>query len=136
MGRKTGNRRERRVEEIYEEAGYHTERSQGQRWGRTDWFGIVDLMAVAPGAPVRFVQVKSESASGIRKAFDKASTIFPDDHVEMEYVVYHKRAGFRLLRPVDGTYETVYDERKDDDLNMGEGLKAFLRDEREAAVDG
>lgn len=132
MSRSKGAKAEREYESAYQQAGFKTERSVGQRWGRTDWFGLFDVMCVHPDHPVRFAQVKSNQAAGIHDCFETAERLLPDAHADVEYAVRHDREGWRLMRPYyDGdrlTYRTVLDERKQD-CNMGEGLAAFLRDE-------
>lgn len=102
---------------------------------------MFDVMCVHPNHPVRFAQVKSNQAAGVRETFETAARLLPDAHTDVEYAVRHDGAGWRLLRPHDDdgrlTYQTVYDERKDVDvgphrdtsLNIGEGLTRFLRDE-------
>lgn len=130
--RQKGAKAEREYEDAYQSAGFKTERSVGQRWGRTDWFGLFDVMCVRPDRPIRFAQIKSNEAAGIRKCFEAVDRLLPADHADVEYAVRHDREGWRLMRPhADGdrlTYRTVLDERKLD-CNMGEGLVAFLRDE-------
>lgn len=144
MSKQKGDRVEREYEYAYQRAGYKTERSMGQRWGRTDWFGLFDVMCIHPDRPIRFAQVKSNRATGVRKAFLGAARLLPDEHAEVEYAVRHDGEGWRLIRPYDDdgrlTYRTVYDERKDPDvgphvdtpLNLGEGLVTFLRAEIDA----
>lgn len=127
MSRKKGNKREREAREFYEDAGYTTERSQGTRWDRSDWWGHFDLMAMSPDE-LRFAQVKSQEASGIYDIIGWARQ-WGAPNVKFDMLVCHDREGWRLLRllPEDETYTCVVDER-DTDGNMGDGVVAYLAD--------
>jgi len=135
VSRSKGSRRDREAREVFEDAGFVTEKSVPAKYGRTDWFGgLFDFMAARPGTAFRLVQVKGGSASGIREMVEWAGSNLPTN-VEAEYAVYYKQEGWRLVRTdVDGSYATLYDERKDDDvgpnvdtpLNLGEGLTRYL----------
>lgn len=142
MSRQKGNKTEREGESLYEAVGYVTERSVGQRWDRTDWFGIIDIMAVQPGRPVHFCQVKTKVAAGIEDFVLESERLFPREHVQPEYLVRHPGQGghkptpprWRLIRPVYAGeeaigYETIVDEREDDVRSNGEGVIEFLREE-------
>lgn len=134
MSRRKGNKRERQAREIYAEAGFAVEKAVAERYGRTDFFGLFDFMAVRSDT-FRFVQVKGGSASGIGEINEWAAEHCPTG-VNCEFAVYYKKEGWRLVRalPDQGSYTTVYDERKDEDvgphvdtpLNLGEGLTEFL----------
>lgn len=125
MSKKKGDRRERRVKEIFEEAGFEVETPNYYRYGNKDFFNLFDLMAMKKNKKPVFVQVKSNTASGINEFIDKCSDFIPYDFVDIEYWVYHKREGWRVLMISDEVYETVYDGRKNS-KNMGEGAIKFL----------
>lgn len=131
MSKQKGNRRERQAEKFYTQAGYKTEKSQGMRWDRTDWFGHFDLMAVRSD-DFRFVQVKSNEASGISDINAWARRHGPPG-IRYDMLVCHDRKGWRLIAlwPEADTYTTLIDER-DMDGNMGEGVLAYLRGEIDA----
>lgn len=130
MSHKKGVRRERQARSIYKKAGYETEKSVGERYGRSDFFGKFDFMAVSPER-VKFVQVKPKSASGIREMIEWAAENLPP-YIDAEYAVYHDREGWRLIRaqPEEGSYTTLCDGR-DHDKNMGVALAEFLNSEGE-----
>lgn len=143
---KKGKRRESEASKIYEQAGYETYRPQESKWGETDMFGLFDMIAV-PGtddnnkrvlrenAPVRFVQVKSNRASGIEAWCTEVAERFRGPCVA-DFVVCHDREGWRLLSPTlkrneDGTvaHETLIDERELD-CEMGSVLVNYLENAR------
>lgn len=126
MSRKKGNRRENQAAKLYEDAGYVTERSVQANYGtRSDWFELFDIMAIRPGEELRFAQVKSNNAGGVREWFTTAETLVPPE-VELDFLVCHDREGWRLLRPSDEhNYVTVLDERKTD-VPMGESVRDYL----------
>lgn len=128
MGRKKGNRREQEAADIYRGAGYEVERSVQAHYGaRSDWFGLADLMAVHPERRIRFVQVKSNRAAGIRAFFGDAEEVVSMEHVALDFLVCHDREGWRLLRPHDeNNYQTVVDERGRN-CPMGDGVRAWLQ---------
>lgn len=129
MSKQKGDRRERQAEKFYEQAGYKTEKSQGMRWDRTDWFGHFDLMAVRKDE-MRFVQVKSNGARGIEDILRWAKRYLPAG-IKLDMIVAHDREGWRLMHlwPDGDTYTTAVDEREMD-CNMGEGVVEYLRGRR------
>lgn len=125
MSKSKGDRRERQAERLYQAAGYKTERSQGQRWGRTDWFGHFDLMAVRDDR-LRFCQVKSNQAMGITSINQWARMWLPVG-IDCDLLVCYDREGWRLIRlwPEADTYTTAVDER-DQDAGMGDAVTDYL----------
>lgn len=119
-----GARRERKVREWYENAGYMVQPFYGRSYGETDGFGLFDLVAKKRGEPVRFIQVKSNRASGIREWCEKVSEIAADGAV-YDFVVVHDREGVRLLQPTEDGHTAVCDER-DSECNMGDDFTAYL----------
>lgn len=128
MSKAKGDRRERQAESFYQAAGYKTEICRGLRWGKTDWFGLFDVMAVHPARQVRFAQVKSNGARGIHDWMAEATRIMPAEHVTLDFLVCHDREGWRVLRPEGESYTTVLDERELD-CAMGEGVIKWLEGE-------
>ena len=126
MTRRKGNRRERQAEQMYQRAGYKTEICRGLRWGRTDWFGLFDVMAIKEGHKVRFAQVKSNQVSDVNGWIAKARRFCDPKHVALDYLVCHDYKGWRFIQESADGYETVFDERNED-CDMGEGLTEFLR---------
>lgn len=127
MSKKKGDRNERELEKYYSQAGYRTDKCRGLRWGKTDWFGLFDLMAIKPGDKVRYIQVKSNRAQGIESWTRKATRITPSEHVTLDFAVKYDYEGWRLIRVEDGEYKTIYDERQQD-CKVGDGIKEFLKD--------
>lgn len=126
--RRKGKNRERQAEDYYNQAGYQTEICRGHRWGRTDWFGLFDLMALQPGEPVHYVQVKSNQVDNVEGWIRDADRFIPREHVVLDYLVCHDYAGWRLLRRANTPqgYRVVFDGRETSG-NMGEDLVEFLR---------
>jgi Holliday junction resolvase len=128
MSREKGERREREACELYENAGYRTERSvKSNRFDtRSDWFNLFDIMAVAPGEQLRFAQVKSNTATGVREWMTDVTRFAPPT-VTLDFLVCHDREGWRLIQPHfgDQKYVTVVDERAEDG-EMGESLTQHL----------
>jgi hypothetical protein len=120
-----GTRREKEACEIYEQAGYTTYRPATVQYGENDVFGLFDLIAVDPVRPPRFVQVKSNRASGINDWMDDAVALMPPEHAVVEFLVCHDRQGWRLAQPTESGYEWVYDGR-DSEASMGDPLTEVL----------
>jgi Holliday junction resolvase len=132
MSREKGARREREACELYEAAGYRTERSVKSNAydTRSDWFNLFDIMAIWPGGHLRFAQVKSNTASGVREWMEQAEGLAPPT-VKLDFLVCHDREGWRLMQPHDGDqkYVTMVDERTEDGA-MGEFLTQYLEAEK------
>lgn len=136
--REKGKRTEREAASLYEDAGYRTFRPQESKFGETDMFGLFDVLAILPrrfedivANPVRLVQVKSNTASGIHEWVEETQE-FLQPGVTAEYLVKTDREGWRLMKPVNvtdtgWTYRTEVDERKQD-VNIGEGVRAYLEE--------
>lgn len=127
--RKKGYRREAKAKEVYENAGFATEKFVSERYGRTDGFGWVDFLAVRPDC-VRFVQVKSGQASDVTKIAEWADEHAPEN-LHCDEVVWYDREGARLLEcstEHSRNRRVAVDERAEDCL-MGEALTAYLSSE-------
>jgi len=123
-----GDRRERQAQEIYEAAGYWVQPFYGRKFGETDGFGHFDMVALRADQPVRFVQVKSNRARGIKKMVDQLFGTFPYGPARAEFAVCHDGKGWRLINVDPEGYQTLVDER-DHDCNMGDQLTAYLAGE-------
>lgn len=128
-----GARKDKEARQIYESAGFVTEKSTPMKYGRTDWFGgLFDFMATRTDS-FRLVQVKSKKAAGVSEMSAWARWHTPPV-IRCEFLVYHDGGYWRLVQTTDHGHETVYDEREDDrvgtnqhtPLNIGEGLAEFL----------
>jgi len=106
-----GTRREKEACELYEQAGHTTYRPATVQYGENDVFGLFDLIAVHPARKPRYVQVKSNRASGINAWMDDATDLMPPKHAVVEFAVCHDREGWRVAQPAKGGYEWVYDGR-------------------------
>lgn len=141
-----GYRREKQAAELYNKAGYETYRPPRTKFNETDMWGLFDMIAV-PGtddnnkrvlrenAPIRFVQVKSNRASGIEAWCTEVAERFRGPCVA-DFLVCYDREGWRLLSPTlkrndNGTvaHETLIDERGLD-CEMGGVLVSYLQDAR------
>jgi hypothetical protein len=121
-----GSRRERQAVDLLKQAGYATYRPATVRYGENDPFGLFDILAFAPHLPPRFVQVKSNNATGRRSWFGHA-TMFARHGITTEMWVCHDADGWRVIQPADGGSHTVYDGRERDDA-MGAPLVKWLQD--------
>lgn len=133
-----GRKKDKEAREIFKDAGYTVEKSTPMTYGRTDWWGLFDFMAVSPRG-VHFVQVKSaKNVSGISEMAAWYEEHAPES-LTCEYLIYHDNEGWRriVIDPdSDGktAYRTAYDERKDDrvqphvgtDYNLGDGMIEHL----------
>lgn len=132
MGRQKGNKRERQARELLERADYLVETPNYQKYSNKDFWNLFDLMATRPDQPIRFVQVKSNRAEGVRSFADEVATWFDLDRVDVQMWVCLDREGWRVLDVRErrdgsgGTYTTVLDER-DFDRNMGEAVVDWLQ---------
>jgi Holliday junction resolvase len=113
MSRKKGKRRERRVYKILEEVGFRVENPNYAQYQNQDFFNLFDLMALHKNRKPHYIQVKSTSASGINDFVSECSDFVNFEHVKVEYWVYHKREGWRIIDIKEDNYEIIYDGRKD-----------------------
>lgn len=130
MSKKKGDRRERQVVEIFTDAGFFVETPNFSRYENKDFYNLFDFMATHKDTEIIYGQVKSTTASGIKKTAEECVEMFNEDCVRIYYVVYHKREGWRLIR-IDcdsGETEVVVDGRESDE-NMGVPIEEYLRTE-------
>lgn len=120
-----GDMRERQAREIYSNAGYNAAPFRAWAFGDSDGFNDFDFVAVHPSMPVEFVQVKSNAARGITDLSDRVADEYPLEHANIRYAVAYDRTGWRLIDVLDGTHETVVDER-DLSCNMGDRVTQYL----------
>lgn len=128
MSKKKGDRRERLAREIFTEAEYAVENPNFSRFGNKDFYNLHDFMAVHQESEIIFVQVKSETASGINQFIKDCSDMFPPEHCKIFYMVYHKNQGWRLIE-IDlenESREVIVDERDTTD-NMGKNVTEYLQ---------
>lgn len=131
-----GQRNEKRVAEIYEDAGYLTYRPETTQYGENDVFGLFDMLALEPGHGLRMVQVKSNAANGINQWCEDVHPFRITQGLSPEFVVVYDGIGghdptpwrCRLIVPMDGDdHMTLVDEREDDREPNGEGVREFLQ---------
>jgi Holliday junction resolvase len=120
-----GQRRERQCKAIYEAAGFAVAHPERAKFGDNDLFNQFDLLAMQPARRPRFVQVKSNRATGIRTMQHDLPEFFAFGFCMAEYAVAHDNEGWRLIAVLPDTTETLYDEREQD-CSMGEGLTQYL----------
>lgn len=100
-----GNRHENEAKDILKRV-YGAGVEKVDAWGNTDPFGFVDLVAMQPGEPVLFVQVKTNGFS--QAEMDKYRSrlrILPTDHARFEVWVRHDRTGWVLFEFSDGVFQ-------------------------------
>lgn len=129
-----GTRREREARELYESAGYWVYSPQNPKFGDNDLWNLFDLAAYRrPTGDLRFVQVKSNGARGIKEWSTRARHFRAVTSVNVDFVVPYDREGWRLIKPLlcgtasdDRLHTTLYDERNGD-VAMGDGIVEYLR---------
>lgn len=121
-----GTRRERQARELYERAGYWVYSPQNPKYGDNDLWNLFDLACYRmPTQSLRFVQVKSNRASGITSWMETARNFSGVDGVTVDFAIVYDSQGWRVEQPTADGYERVLDERELD-CAMGEGLVEFL----------
>jgi hypothetical protein len=88
-----GQRNEKRVAEIYEDAGYTTYRPETTQYGENDVFGLFDILALEPGHGMRMVQVKSNAARGIEQWCEDTLPFQRTKGLSPEFVVVYEGQG-------------------------------------------
>jgi len=92
-----GSRREREAREIYERAGYWVYSPENSKFGDNDLWNLFDLAAVnVRYGQLRFIQVKSNGARGIRKWCHRAKHFNGLDSVVTDFVVPYDREGLAV----------------------------------------
>lgn len=131
MSKAKGDRRERQARSVLEEAGYNTESPNSTPYQQqvVDFFEVFDIMAVRPGEPVLFIQVKSNAARGIRTFHEKCvEQKIPFNNVKVEFWVCHDGDGWRIFDIDENGHNKVYDER-DENKNVlhtrAENIESF-----------
>lgn len=120
MSKKKGDRRERKVVDMLEKAGFNVETPNYSRYQNTDFFNLFDLIAIRKNDKPHYIQVKSNSARGIQKFTSKCQDFIPFEHAKIEYWVYHKREGWRIISIDKNGRHTEYDGREDNkDMYVG-----------------
>lgn len=117
MSKSKGDRRERQSRTILEAAGYNTESPNSTPYQQqvVDFFELFDVMAAKPNEPILFIQVKSNTARGIRSFNEKCiQQNIPFDHVNIEFWVCHDGEGWRFFEISEDGNQKVYDERDED----------------------
>lgn len=136
-----GRRNELQARKAYEAAGYWVYSPENASYGDNDLWNLFDLACLDPWRnELVFVQVKSNTASGLRQWCNDTRPFDRLCGAQTHFVVKHDQEGWRVIEPDRHgsiAYETVYDERKDDrvgphrdtPLNIGDGLREWLRDD-------
>jgi Holliday junction resolvase len=127
--RAKGNRIERKAEDRLEDQGYNTARKNNSRYGASDFYNLYDIVAVKPGEPVKFIQVKANSFPNLTDFKHESKDIIPEEHAEVELWCHHDRVGWevRRLNRIKKEWVTLVDER-DHDCKIGEKLKKVLNE--------
>lgn len=120
-----GDRREREAREIYEAAGYQAAPFRSWAFGDSDGFNDFDFVAMHPEAKPEFVQVKSNSARGVRDLCDRVGQEYPTQHTNIRYAVAHDASGWRLI-DIDESGKTVLVDERDLSCNMGDRVTDYL----------
>ena len=103
-----GNRHENEAKNILKRVyGAGVEKVDG--WGNSDPFGFVDLIAMKPGGPVKFVQVKTNGFTAEdRRKYRKRTRKLPPEHAEFEVWVRYDRRGWELFEFDGDEFEKVH----------------------------
>lgn len=127
MSKKKGDRRERLARELFTEAGFYVENPNFSRFQNKDFYNLHDFVAVHPNSKVIFVQVKSETASGINEYIQECAKMFSSEHTNIYYMVYHKREGWRLINiDLENESRTVVVDERENGENMGVEVQEYL----------
>jgi hypothetical protein len=116
--RSKGNRRERQVANLLEDAGWRTHKKVNNTYDSGDAFGLFDVLALRKGDRPVYIQVKSNRTAGALKQISEAEFVDPQ-FIDPQVWVAHDRQGFRVQRLCDSGWQVVVDER-DSDSNFGE----------------
>lgn len=129
---KKGYRTERDIEKAYQRAGYWCHKPESRSHAgqsNQDMWNLFDIAAFHPKLnEIRFVQAKTNTASGVHLWCVRAKHFASVSGVQVDFVVKHDGRGYRMLKPFGDSYRTVFDSRSSDS-NMGDDLAAFLRGE-------
>lgn len=127
MSKKKGDRRERLARELFTEAGFYVENPNFSKFQNKDFYNLHDFVAVHPNSKVIFVQVKSETASGINEYIQECAKMFSSEHTSIYYMVYHKREGWRLINiDLEKESRTVVVDERENGKNMGVEVQEYL----------
>ena len=131
--RAKGSRNERKTMKVYERAGYWCHKPEARSHAgqsNQDMWNLFDIAAFHVHVPeIRFVQVKSNGADGVRTWCQQAKYFARVPGVQCDFVSRYDNEGYRMIKPVladTQAYTTVFDSRGSDS-NMGDDLEAFLR---------
>jgi len=110
--RAKGNRTERKAEDRLKEQGYSCSRMPHTRYGDSDHFNLFDILAVQPGEPVKFIQVKTNTPPNLSEFKEKALETAPLKHGEIEIWTWHDYQGWKIreLNRVNKEWEIIKDE--------------------------
>lgn len=128
-----GNRNERRVAELYEQAGGESYRPENSQYGTNDLWNLFDLGVIHPPY-LYLVQVKSNQSTGVTQWFADTEPFRAVPGVMTHFVVVHDGQGGHNPEPPacrlgvahDGSYEWAVDERGVD-CDFGERVVERLR---------
>lgn len=78
-------------------------------WGNSDPFGFIDIIAMQPGSPVLFVQVKTNGFTAADKRKYRHSTRkLPHEHARFQVWVRYDRRGWELFEYDGEEFEKVH----------------------------
>jgi len=120
--RQKGNRNERKCEALLKEKGFSTSRMPHTRYGPSDHFSLFDIIAMKPDAPIKMIQVKSNTPPNLAEFKEECLEVAPLKHAEIEIWTHFDREGFQIRRLKDDEWQTLVDER-DNGMKIGEEVK-------------
>ena len=120
--RQKGNRIERRTENLLNNKGFSTSRMPHTRYGDSDHFSLFDIIAMKPDAPIKLIQVKSNSPPNLTKFKKKCLEVAPLKHAEIEIWTHYDREGFKIRRLKGDEWKILVDER-DNGMKIGEEVE-------------
>lgn len=121
-----GDRRERSARDILKSRGWSVESPNATPYPQphgVDFFGEFDIIAFKKGEKPLFIQVKSNTATGIETFHENCNDInVPFEFVNVEFWVCIDREGWKTYEIDEDGHELKHDEREEEG-NMGDYLR-------------
>lgn len=118
-----GNRNENQAKDILKRV-YGAGVEKVNSWGNHDLFGLIDLIAIKPDKPVKFIQVKTNSfPPKTRKKYIQKARNIPLKHVEFEVWVRIDRVGWNIYKFKDNQFIKTYEIHVCNTKDAGENYK-------------
>lgn len=102
-----GNRNENQAKDILKRV-YGAGVEKINSWGNHDPFGFIDLIAIHPDKPVKFIQVKTNNFTNKDKYIRKSRNI-PTEHSVFEVWVRIDRVGWEIYELKNNQFSKKYE---------------------------